>query len=325
MSRLSKDKIGYAGYDCEAIDIDPILNMDCDTNKYLLIPRDVKQEVSSAPFYIDIKNLVHISGYTSRIKHIGFDKTIDYINSYRYIKNLAPAVIPQPCFENDEECEKPEQLLPGYLVPTVPIIPFMVLPEIDIPDVIIPNIPDPDICFCFSMPIITSIQYDQASQSLYYVKQDIQKCYHHNPTEEEVELLKEEDETPEEEEENLNTICEENNMQGDTSSSMVTTFFGQPKKITITTAKNCEEVGEECNCETADDFQIWDIEEEKCVDKPCAENKHYDRKIKKCVDNNCPPNEEWNYCLGGCSKTGDCSKGYQWDVDKDMCIKEKKD
>ena len=183
MSSAGKANCIYNNWDDEFISnlsklIEP---MDCDNNKYLLIPEDLVMWVDCADFESSLNYIPFDTTGNAAPRQYSFNQnpyTGNFINLYKYI-NAKGIEFDFECYTISDECAKaifnkgfiksptptipfvvdtyidanpdvsvdielPPVLVPGTILPTT-VLPDIELPDIIIPDIIIPDINIPDI------------------------------------------------------------------------------------------------------------------------------------------------------------------------------------
>lgn len=183
MSSASKANCAYNNWDDEFIaNLSKLIEpMDCDNNKYLLIPEDLVMWVDCADFEALLNYIPFDTTGNAAPRQYSFNQnpyTGNFINLYKYI-NAKGIEFDFECYTISDECTKaifnkgfiksptptipfvvdtyidanpdvnvdielPPVLVPGTILPTI-VLPDVELPDIIIPDIIIPDINIPDI------------------------------------------------------------------------------------------------------------------------------------------------------------------------------------
>ena len=183
MSSAGKANCTYNNWDDEFIaNLSKLIEpMDCDNNKYLLIPEDLVMWVDCADFEASLNYIPFDTAGNAAPRQYSFNQnpyTGNFINLYKYI-NAKGIEFDFECYTISDECTKaifnkgfiksptptipfvvdtyidanpdvnvdielPPVLVPGTILPTI-VLPDVELPDIIIPDIIIPDINIPDI------------------------------------------------------------------------------------------------------------------------------------------------------------------------------------
>ena len=183
MSSAGKANCTYNNWDDEFIaNLSKLIEpMDCDNNKYLLIPEDLVMWVDCADFEASLNYIPFDTTGNAAPRQYSFNQnpyTGNFINLYKYI-NAKGIEFDFECYTISDECTKaifnkgfiksptptipfvvdtyidanpdvnvdielPPVLVPGTILPTI-VLPDVELPDIIIPDIIIPDINIPDI------------------------------------------------------------------------------------------------------------------------------------------------------------------------------------